>query len=207
MLARRIALAGLALAGALAFSAPAAQAGLVVPSSESCEDRALSKPFLPWLDVADYVLAPSGTFENAADGWDLRGGAAVGDGNESFHVSGEADAKSLHLPAGSSAQSAAMCVGIDHPTLRFFVRRNGGTALSSLRVDVLYENRLGLLETLTIGTTGGGSSWAPTSVMVITPSLLPLLPGDYTPVAFRFVPQGSASWQVDDVYVDPFAKR
>jgi hypothetical protein len=33
-------------------------------------------------------------------------------------------------------------------------------------------------------------------------NLLPLLPGNYTPVEFRFTPQGG-SWQLDDVYVDP----
>ena len=33
-------------------------------------------------------------------------------------------------------------------------------------------------------------------------SLLPLLPGDRTPVAFQFTPL-LGDWQIDDVYVDP----
>lgn len=206
-MSRRLSLAVLAFAAAMAFSAPAAQAGLVVPAAGSCANRPWENPFLPWLDPANYILAPAGTFEDGAEGWSLSGGAAVADGNESYFVHGAGESKSLRLPAGASATSAAMCVGIDHPTLRFFVTRSGGTMLSSLRVDVIYENHLGALETLPIGSTGGDSHWYPTAQMVISASLLPLLPGEHTPVAFRFVPQGSAEWSIDDVYVDPYIKR
>jgi hypothetical protein len=40
--------------------------------------------------------------------------------------------------------------------------------------------------------------------MPLVVNLLPLLPGDYTPVAFEFTPQGyGGNWRIDDVYVDP----
>jgi hypothetical protein len=39
--------------------------------------------------------------------------------------------------------------------------------------------------------------------MVVAASLLPLLPGDKTPVAFRFS-SDNGSYLVDDVYVDPY---
>jgi len=42
--------------------------------------------------------------------------------------------------------------------------------------------------------------------MLFVANLLPLLPGDHTPVALRFVPQGGGSWLVDDVYVYPFRR-
>ena len=38
-------------------------------------------------------------------------------------------------------------------------------------------------------------------------NLLPLLPGDMTPVEFRFTPLLGGDWQIDDVYVDPFRIR
>jgi hypothetical protein len=39
-------------------------------------------------------------------------------------------------------------------------------------------------------------------------SLLPLLPGSNTAVAFKFTPVGlGGSWQIDDVYVDPWNRR
>jgi hypothetical protein len=40
--------------------------------------------------------------------------------------------------------------------------------------------------------------------MTVTASLLPLLPGQHTPVSFRFTALGGGDWQVDDLYVDPF---
>ena len=49
---------------------------------------------------------------------------------------------SLKLPSGSSAKSAAMCVGIEHPTLRLFAR-NTGSPLSALKVEVHFEDCAG----------------------------------------------------------------
>jgi hypothetical protein len=45
-----------------------------------------------------------------------------------------------------------------------------------------------------------GSNWLPDPIVV---SLLPLLPGSHTPVAFRLTADGG-SFQVDDFYVDPY---
>jgi hypothetical protein len=42
--------------------------------------------------------------------------------------------------------------------------------------------------------------------MAMVASLLPLLPGDHTPVELRLVAQGGGAWLVDDVYVDPFKR-
>jgi hypothetical protein len=33
--------------------------------------------------------------------------------------------------------------------------------------------------------------------------LLPLLPGEHTPIQLRFTAIGTADWVIDDVYVDP----
>jgi hypothetical protein len=42
--------------------------------------------------------------------------------------------------------------------------------------------------------------------MTILANLLPLLPGEHTPVAFRFTAVGG-DWSVDDVWVDPYSRR
>ena len=34
-------------------------------------------------------------------------------------------------------------------------------------------------------------------------NLLPLLPGEHTPVRFRITSVGTGTWSVDDFYVDP----
>ena len=189
----------------LAFAAPAASAGVLVSSATSCDEQTLEQPFLPWADIANYVIAPNGTFESGSSGWALSGGASVVSGNEPYNVHGEGETHSLSLPSGSSATSSSMCVGIEHPTLRIFAR-NAGTVLSTLKVDVLYEDAAGNAQSLTIGRLMG-SSWQPSVVMPLVVNLLPLLPDERTAVAFRFTPQGGAdSWRIDDVYVDPYRR-
>jgi hypothetical protein len=194
-------------AAAVAAAAAPAQAGVLVQSATSCDAQPLSQPFLRWLDIARYTPAPGGAFEVGDKGWTLSGGAATVAGNEPFHVHGAADARALRLPAGASAQSPAMCVGIDHPTLRLFTRASGASLLSSLRVDVLFESNLGLVSSLPVGIVLPSSAWAPSLPQVVLASLLPLLPGEQTAVAFRLTPQGPGTWDVDDVYVDPWSSR
>jgi hypothetical protein len=154
--------------------------------------------------VANYVLAPNGTFEDGASGWTLSGGAAVVSGNESYSVHAAGESQSLALSAGSSATSSSMCVGIEHPDLRIFAR-NTGSSLATLKVDVLYEDAAGNLQSLTIGTLTGSSSWQPSAVMPLVVNFLPLLPDERTAVAFRFSTDGGA-WRIDDVYVDPYRR-
>jgi hypothetical protein len=189
----------------LAVLPSAAGAGVLVDSATECSDASASQVFLPWIDPAFYVLAPGGDFETG-DGWSASG-ASVVSGNEPWNVVGDNDHKSLRIPADKSATSPSMCVGVEHPTLRFFARSSGTGLLSSMRVEALYENNLGLLEALPIGLVLPNGSWAATSPMAVLANLLPLLPGERTAVAFRFVPQGSGSWQIDDVHVDPWYTR
>ena len=156
--------------------------------------------------VASYAPAPDGGFEAGAKGWNLSGATVVAD-NETYHVGGAGDDTSLRVPAGDSATSPAFCVGLEHPTARFFAKRVGGSLLSTLRVDVEFEDASGATHFLPVGVVAlNAGSWQPSLPMLLVANLLPLLPGDHTPVALRFVPQGSGSWLVDDVYVDPFKR-
>ncbi len=194
---------------ALSVSAQTANAGVLVSSASSCDDQPLSQPFLPWLDVAQYTPLPGGDFETRAAGWSLSGGSAVAAGNESYNVAGDGGASSLKVPAGGSATSAAICVGIEHPTIRFFAKRNNGgpLGLSTMRVDVLFENNLGTINSLQIGVVMPSASWQPTLPMTVTANLLALLPGEHTPVAFRFTSLLGGNWSIDDIQVDPYSRR
>jgi hypothetical protein len=197
------ALAG-AVAGivaACAFAAPA-HAGVLTTSATSCDDSALSQPFKRWNDNNYYKTV--GTFENGSDGWTLAGGAKVVSGNETAYVHGAKDSHSLLLPAGSTATTPPVCVGLDEPTLRFFTRKNSGL-LSTMAVTVQVQTSLGVWVTLPIGTDLGGG-WHPSLPMLVVANLLPLLPPDRTAVKFSFTPLLAGSWQVDDVYVDPLAR-
>ena len=193
------------IAAWLAF-APTAQASPLVATAESCDAQELSQPFMPWADPAHYTLAPDGGFEDHGKTWSLEGGAEVVSGNESYYVRDAGDKRSLKLPGGSSATSAAMCVGIEHPTLRLFAR-NTGSPLSTLKVEVHYVDGFGETQSAPIGLVTAGGSWQPTLPMAIGVNLLPLLPGERTPVAFEFTPKGfGGEWRIDDVYVDPYRR-
>jgi hypothetical protein len=154
--------------------------------------------------VANYVLHPGGDFERGAAGWDL-GGASIVNGNEPWKVGGATHGKSLAIPAGATVTTGSICVGIEHPTLRLFSKQTSGTTLGRLDVEVLFEDAGGNVHSLPIGAVGQGA-WAPSQIMVLAANLLAGLPGERTAVAFRFSAQGG-SFQIDDVYVDPWSKR
>ncbi|CAA9475341.1 MAG: hypothetical protein AVDCRST_MAG53-256 [uncultured Solirubrobacteraceae bacterium] len=202
----RLAAVGLGAAGALALLAPGAYAGPISSEADCSASRPLTQPFLPWADLANYALSPDGGLEAGGKGWRLSGGATSTAGNEPFFVGGSNDSRSLHLPSGSSATSAPTCVGLEWPTIRFFTRSSGTSSLSSLRVEVLFESAATrATQSLQIGTATPGGNWWPTPQMVMLVNTLGALSEDgMVPVAFRFTPVATGSWQIDDLYVDPW---
>jgi hypothetical protein len=200
----RILKACAASAALLALAIPAtASAGPLTDNAPACDSQVLGQPFLPWADVASYTLNPGGSFENGAAGWSLSGATPVS-GNEPFQVTGAGDGNSLSLPGGSSAVSAPICVGIEHPDIRFFA--NASSATARLSVEVLFEDAAGNVLSAPIGSVTGSNGWAPTAPFPIVANLLPLLPGNHTAVAFRFHSCGG-SFRIDDLYVDPYQRR
>ena len=205
MKSTRLAIAA-ALSALFALSAaPAAHAGVLAASATSCDPEVVVNPFTRWYDYADYVAVPGGSFEPGEPPWTLSRANVVA-GNESFQVGGAGDGQSLSITGGGSAQSPVMCVGVEHPTLRLF-GRNTGSPLSTLAVSVQFRGPLDLPLSAPIGVVAGDGTWRPTLPMAVVANLLPLLPGEMTPVTFTFTPVGiGASWRIDDVYVDPYRK-
>ena len=194
-------------AAALAAGAPSASAGILVASAPNCTTPVTSQAFRSVNGDTDfYELVPGGNFEATSKSWSLSGGASVVSGNEPWKVGG-GGSSSLLLPRGSRATTGTMCVGIGNPVMRFFARRTSGWLLDTLAVEVLFEGAGGAVNSLPIGVVVAGGSWQPTLPFPVLANLLPLLPGEQTPVAFRFTPVGGGSWQVDDVYVDPWRSR
>jgi hypothetical protein len=158
---------------------------VLLPSAaraDDCSGQMLDRTFLPWADPALYTPVP--------EGWTLAGGAAVVSGNEPF-LAGDS---SLSLPAGASGTTAPLCIGLGHPTVRFFAR-NTGNPLSQLRVSAVAGGA-----ELPIGLISAGREWAPSPPLLLAANLL-----GADSVAFRFSADGG-SWSVDDVYVDPYRK-
>jgi hypothetical protein len=115
----------------------------------------------------------------------------------------------LSIGSGRSVVSPTVCLGLEHPTMRFFAHRSGGGllgGLSQLLVTARVETSLGLVVDVPVGTITSltnGVAWNKTPTQIVLASLLPLLPGEHTPIQFRFTAVGTSDWVIDDVFVDP----
>jgi hypothetical protein len=182
---RLVAVAGLAI-GMAGLMAPSANAGVLVKSAPSCAPQPLVQPFASLGDNSNYTRLPGGDFDNGAPGWSLSKAAVV--------------SKALQISPGGVATSPTICAGLDHPTMRFYSKSSGLLPVGS--VSVLAETSLGLVVEVPLGLMSPGSSLHATPKYLVIANLLPLLPNDYTPLAFRFRAV-TGTWTIDDVYVDP----
>jgi len=191
------ALAGI-VAVAAAVAAPASRAYGCPPQGTA------ATVFGAWGDSTSYLLAGGGSFEPAAPGWWLVGGATVQAGNEPWHVGGTADSRSLYLPAGSSATSVQICSPKLAPVLRFFVA-NVGSRAGRLHVELVVNGDSRRAEVLDGGTVTADRGWN-----VSAPIAIPWSDTRWGAVAFqvRLSPEGDgAAFAVDDVYIDPYQSR
>ena len=132
-------------------------------------------------------------------GWTLSD-ATLAPGNEPFHINSWTDNQSLLISGGGGATSPVFCVDSTMPSLRFFVRQTAPG--SELKVQGVVQTPRGPLA-VTVADLADGSilGWTPVQVNVDT-NRIPK--GLSIPAALRFLVPGSGSWQLDDVYVDPY---
>jgi hypothetical protein len=192
---RLVAIAACALFGFFALTAAA--------SASSCTTQPVSTPFSQWGDTNNYFLLPGGNFEGTPDqvGWSLSN-ASLTPGNEPFQVGGSSDGQSLTIDAGGSATSPYFCVDNTMSSLRFFAEQVA--AGSDLQVQALVRTPDGD-RTIPLADLADGSmsSWAPTDPIRGDTSGIPT--GSSVMVALQFsVPGSDGSWQLDDIYVDPW---
>lgn len=199
-LRRRLLLAAGLVAGIVfaSFSTAAAQAALI--NTDPCDNATLTQPFLQWGDADQYKLVPGGDFEGSLTGWTLTGGAAKVAGSEPYGVTGSVGQYSLNLPAGASAQSPFTCVDAAYPLFRFFGRNR--SLLSTVAVQVVYQEPLLGDVDIPVGVVALSGSWQPTAQMTTLSALQGALDGGTAEVALRFT-ELTGSSQIDDVFVDP----
>jgi hypothetical protein len=197
------------IAAVAALGAPAAQADLVgglIGGIVSAVQPACGVPVQPFSavdgDTRSYYPVPNNGLEFGPLGWTLSRGATIARGNEPWFVSGQGR-YSLALPPGGSALSPPACIGLLDPTLRFFALSDGANRPLSVQVQFrgVAGNLLGLLDFDSLSP-DGYAQWTPSDDV---PSLLggvPLLSRSFQ-VKFTGT-QSSGTWQVDDLYVDPW---
>jgi hypothetical protein len=182
-----------------------ARAGTLLASAD-CGYGDPSSRFAAWGDDASYVLAPQGDL-SATDGWTLDKQATVVPSADPFSGAQQ----SLQFAKGAEAATPAMCVTLDHPTIRFFIRDRGGNEKSQLKVEVLYEDFGGHVKHLTIAKLRAGSEWEPSLILPMYMNVLALAsPSGVTAVAFRFKAEGlqkGETLSISSLYVDPFRSR
>ncbi len=177
-------------------AAPAGSAGLL-----TCPGNL--QPFAQFGDNNDYFGFSNNGFENGTTGWNLSG-ASVVSGNEPWDVSGTGS-HSLSIGPGGTAASPRVCTALLAPDWRMFAKSSG--ADGSLRAQIVFYGLLGNVTgilNVTNFDSSGYDSWEPSANV---PSLLSL-PLATVSAQLRLTNTGSSgTWQVDDVYVDPWGMR
>lgn len=189
----------LASAGALA-SASAADA--------ACAQQTTTKAFAAYGDNADYVLAPGGSFESTSAKWSLTGSTLVS-GSAPFAAAAKTDRTSLSIPGAGLAASPAFCVGQEHPTFRFLARKTSGT-WAQLLVKIRWTDSTGRSNDTVVGSLDGSryASWAPSPPIVLAQTLPIWNRSQSFNAKIVLDPEDAGgTWQVDNVYIDPFRRQ
>jgi hypothetical protein len=194
--------AGAAVLGGVLLTAQVGQVfGYGTPLA--CTGRSEAKIFSSWGDSANYFRVSNGGFESGTTDWKLSGGAVVVSGNEPWKVGGSTDARSLKIPAGATAESRTLCVSRGEDVIRLFVK-NAKVPGSILHVEAIVRSSTGQIAQTAFDVNGDAAplGWSPTMQLRI-PNLLG---GSGTQeLTLLFTTRGtSATWQIDDVYVDPY---
>jgi hypothetical protein len=214
----RTLLAALGAAGACAAAASpaladttplgATQIQFTDASYSTCVNPSFVRPYTNLGDSRTYVVAPAGTFNAGATGWQLQGGARL--------ASDATRGTSLVLPAGASAVSPAACIDLDYPHLRLAHKATGWNPSGvELKTEVVYPQVRNpqWVEVKQFDPFQGdavGSGWRVSPDVDLKPDLGGSSWGA-RPVAVRFTAvkkaATSAEVRVDDVFIDPYARR
>ena len=191
-----LAVVAAAILGGFAFSA-SARAACNYPNAEQV--------FSQYGDNAYYELAPDGGLEGGGTGWEFTGAAALVRGDETSTLNDSPDQVELSIPSGATAISPRFCVDETTPHFRLMTI-NSGKKDTKLKVKVMYEfvKSDGKLETKNKDyEIRAANSWAPSEPLELK------VDREQERVArIAFTPKEKEGvWLIDDLYIDPFARR
>jgi len=169
----------------------------------ACQASPTSQPFAAEGDEASYSLAPGGSFEDGAAGWSLSGASIS---KEPWSVNGIGSNDALAVGAGGTVVSPWICISSEYPTFRLFGRRTSGSSSATLDVSLRWVDLLGLTIESPAGTLQGDGTWAASPILRLGDSVPLWLPGGSAEVALVFRSSRAGSWDMGDVYIDPYRR-
>jgi len=188
----------------LILAAAALAAIVAVPSGKAALTCTGSlQPFAQFGDQNDYFAFSNNGFESGTAGWTVAN-AFVSGGNEPWAVNGGGNS-SLTIGPGGSASGPNVCAALNAPGWRMFAHSKG--ANGPLQAQVIFYGLLGNVTGIlnfTSFSPSGYTTWQP-SGDVPSALALPLL--TYAAQLRLTSTATSGTWQVDDVFVDPFGMR
>jgi len=182
---------------ALGLSAGSALAATSSPAS--CPGQTFSQTFAAYGDTNEYTLVQGGNFNTASEGWELSKGARIINGSDPNGSAGGI----LDLPSGAVAVSPPVCVTLEYPTAKVFVRDvNGsegvavGLAYAGTSRTVASPQNVGQVH-------GQQTAWTLSNPINVQPQIAG--PNEGTREArFVFTAGGNTSeFQLSGLYVDP----
>jgi hypothetical protein len=190
-----LAVVAAAVLGAFAFTA-SAQAACSYPNAEQV--------FSEYGDYAYYELAPDGGLEGGGTGWEFTAGAMLVTGDETSTLNDSSDQVELSIPYGATATSPRVCVDETTPHFRMMTI-NSGKKDTKLKVKVSYEYlKDGELRTEKKNyEIRAAALWSPSEELELKADR-----GQERVARISFTPKEKEGiWLIDDLYIDPFARR
>jgi hypothetical protein len=167
-------------------------------SYTTCSARTNYQAFRQWGDTADYFLVPNGSFASGTGSWFGSNISTVAE-NEPWKVF-PSTSNSLKITNYGWATSSSSCVMNNEDGLRFFYK-SPGVSGSTLLVTVMVN---GSTSSTQVETTlkGDSAGWKVSPILSI-PKVGTATESRTVTVTFS-ARNTTASWQVDDVAIDPW---
>ncbi len=182
----------------LGLAASCAPSAFAASAPEVCGGQAFSQPFVAFNDPNFYTLVPGGEFDSSSEGWELFGGAAIVSGARPNKTTGDV----LNLPSGAIAVSPSVCVTLQYPSARVWVRDVKGS--EGVAVGVAYAGTKTASQPQNVGQVHGQQTeWTLSSPINVQPQIAGPTEGPRQ-VRFVLLAGGKTSdFQLSGLWVDP----
>jgi hypothetical protein len=194
-----------AAGGSSKLASSAAPATSSTSSTSSASACGASTAFSQFGDDRSYALLANGTLETGGPAR-RSGKPAIVPGNESFYLHASSDTRSLQLRPGDSVAFHATCLPRLNPVFRFVAHAAAGSGTLKLQVQYGPAKRLHAASLGTLAS-AGYATWTATPALPFLDGTQRLADQVKGNVWLVLTAAGSATWQVDDLYIDPYVNK